>query len=54
MTKSLMLGLVALVLGMGAVALGWRAVAPSTTTETVAAVADAPAARNLFPKVLNR
>ena len=54
MSKSLVLGLVALVVGMGAAALGWLSYAPSTTGEPVAAVADAPAARDLFPKVLNR
>jgi hypothetical protein len=54
MTRSLLLVLVAVVVGMGAAALGWRAYAPATSGETVAAVADAPAARNLFPKVLNR
>lgn len=55
MTKALLLGLVALVVAMGTATLAWRSYEPAKSGEPVAAqVADAPSARNIFPKVLNR
>jgi hypothetical protein len=55
MTKSLLLGLTALVVVVGAAALAWQSYTPPSTSETTAAqVADAPSAREIFPKVLNR
>lgn len=55
MSKSLVIGLVALVVGLGAAALAWRASTPPAAPEhAAAAVADAPSSSSIFPKVLNR
>lgn len=55
MTRAVLIGLIALSVGAGALALGWNAYAPAApgAVVTVADV-DAPAARSIFPKVLNR
>ena len=55
MTKSLVIGLVALVVGISAAAFAWRAYTPPSASAPVPAqVADAPSSRGIFPKVLNR
>lgn len=55
MTKSLLIGMVALAVGISAAALAWKSYGPPASTESVAAaqVTDAPSSRGIFPKVLN-